>query len=511
MAGENEIQKQDANKVGLYIAREASLLNLPDNAVFQTREPNSFTDIGAEYAKVVRSPFNATRQRKKGSNSDRDIAGGWNEDLTQNNLQSDFEAFCFSNAHRKGVEAVTGVVAADDHFVVADVAGFAAGDLVAASGFARGANNGVHRITAVAPGSITVANALVDEAPAIGSAARIETAGFQFPAGDLSLSVEGERAKLASASKDMTTFGMIPGEWCAVGGDLVATRFAAVPPFYARVNEVTEEAVYFDKTTRAIEEDDGAGQTVQMFFGYLIRNEPNEDDIVRHTHVIERTLGKDADGTQSELLRGFVFNEMTWTSPLSNKVTVDITGVGLGYAKRKGVDGPIHKEAGTIVKKAPGEDPFNTSKDVYRIRMSVIDPETLNPTPMFARCTEWTARIVNNVSAAKAQGSYGGFDTIVGQFEVSMTATAYFNTVEATEAIDEDADVTFDAIYARANAGIILDIPLLSAGGGRLNIEPNTAIMLPLTGDGAESAFGHTIGFTFFPYLPNALMPAGGA
>jgi hypothetical protein len=502
-------EKQDANFVGFYIAREASLKQLPEIPVFQTREPNTFGDFGAEYARVTRSPFNATRQQKKGSNSDVDVSGGWNEDLTQNNMLADIEAFCFANVRRKGIETVTGVVAADDHFAVASEAGFAAGDLIAGSGFARGPNNGLHRVTAVAAGKVTVATALSDEATVVGGPAKIEIAGHQFAAGDLSLTAEPGRAKLASAAIDMRNFGFLPGEWCAVGGDQAGTRFDDVSPFYARISEVGEDAIYFDKTTQPIVDDDGAGKTVQLFFGYLVRNEDDPDNIVRHTHVVERTLGKDAVGTQSELLRGFVFNEMTWTSPLANKVSLDIAGVGLGYQKRKGAEGPLFKEGGTVLKKALGEDAFNTSRNVYRIRMSIIDPETLNPTPMFARCTEWTARIANNVTAAKAQGSYGGFDTTVGLFNVSMTTTAYFTTVEATEAIEEEADVTFDAIYAKDNAAIIMDIPLIGVGGGRLTVEQNAAIMLPLTGDGAESPFGHTFLLNWLPYIPNALMPTG--
>lgn len=508
MAG-NAPEKQDANFVGFYIAREETLRNLPGNPVFNEREPNSFADFGAEYSKVARSPFNATRQRKKGTNSDLDVSGGWNEDLTQNNLQSDFEAFCFANMRRKAFEAVTAVDAADDHFAVVSVAGFAVGDLIAASGFKNGANNGLHRVTAVAAGKITVASALVTEATVIGGPSKLETAGHQFAAGDLSLSVVGGRALLASAAVDMTNFGLIPGEWCAVGGDQVGSHFDNVLPFYARVNEVTEDGVFFDKTTRAIVDDAGAGKTVQFFFGYLVRNEDDPDNIVRHTHVVERTLGKDGDGLQSEALRAFVFNEMTWTSPLSNKVSIDITGVGLGYTKRPGIEGPIFKEAGTVTKKALGEDPFNTSRNVYRIRLSILDSETLNSTPMFARCTEWNAKITNNVSAAKSQGTYGGFDTTIGQFDVSLTMTGYFSTIGATNAIDENTDTTFDAIYAKDNAAIIMDIPLIAPGGGRLNIEQNAAIMIPLSGDGAESPFGHTFLLNWLPYVPDALMPTG--
>lgn len=54
------------------------------------------------------------------------------------------------------------------------------------------------------------------------------------------------------------------------------------------------------------------------------------------------------------------------------------------------------------------------------------------------------------------------------------------------------------------NAGMLFDVPLLSLGGGRLNVEKDQSITLPLEVMGAESSFGHTLLFTSFAYLPSA-------
>jgi hypothetical protein len=67
--------------------------------------------------------------------------------------------------------------------------------------------------------------------------------------------------------------------------------------------------------------------------------------------------------------------------------------------------------------------------------------------------------------------------------------------------------VTFDAIYAKQNAGVYMDVPLISLGGGRLSIEQDAAVMLPLETAAAESPFGHTILVGWFPSLPNVAMP----
>ena len=174
---------------------------------------------------------------------------------------------------------------------------------------------------------------------------------------------------------------------------------------------------------------------------------------------------------------------------------------------REGADGPLSARASNTRLPALGEAAFNTSADIYRLRMAIIDPATLNPMPLFARVTEWSGTFNNNVTAAKAQGVLGGFDTITGNFDVDIEMSAYFTTVEAIHAIKCNYDVTFDAIYAKDNAGIYMDIPLLSLGGGRLEIEQDAAIMLPLENAAAESSFGHTALVGWFNYLPDSAMP----
>lgn len=590
-------EKQDANFVGLFIAREVSKETLPANPIFKTREPNSFDDLGGEYTLVARRPFSPSRQRKKGGTTDLDADGGFNEDLTQNNMQDDMEAFFFAAMRRKAsqtfkaaysktftasagtdnatsnahglstgdgpfqvsnsggalpaglvaatnywvivngantyqfattranalagtkvdiTDAGTGVqtmtrqpaaAASTDDFIVNSATGFGENALVVAKGFSKSANNGLHVVDGVTGNSISVTSALADEDGAEG--ATLEVCGFQFDADDVSIDIEGGTAVLTSATVDMTGFGLIPGEWVFVGGDAAGNRFDDVSPFYARVKEVTDETIVFDKTTSTVVTDAGAGKSIRLFFGYLVKNEDDPDLIVKYTHTLERTLGRDDDGMQSENIPGFVFNEMTWNSPLADKVNIDIAGIGMRANTRTGAEGPLSRQAGATIAKALGEDFFNTSSNVYRLRLSVLDPDTLNPTPLFARVTEWNVTINNNVSPNKAQGTLGAFDTTAGNFDVDGEFTAYFSTVAAIRSIEDNADVTFDAIYAKRNAAIIMDIPLLGTGGGRLNVEQDAAIMLPLTIAGAESEFGHTALLNWLPYVPSVGMASG--
>jgi hypothetical protein len=506
------LEKQDSNKVGLYLAREVDGA-LPENPVFITREPNSFDSFGGTYAKVRRNPFNTSRQNKKGTTSDLDVAGGWNEDVTQNNLFDFAEGFFFAALRRKALQAVTAIDGETKTFTVGSAAGFTVGSMVALSGMASKINNGMKHITGIAGNVVTVAEELVDEAIAVGAAKMATNVGRRFAAGDCALSKVDNMVLLTFTAADPATFGLIPGEWTFIGGDLAVTQFADVKPGYGRLNRIEGKTMFFDKFTSVVADDaddEGVGKTIELFFGFLVKNEDDEDLIVEHSFVAERPLGKDDDGTQSDNMENMVFNQLTWNSPLANKPTVGITGIGLNYDTRTGAEGLRAREEGAVVVKALGEEAFNTSTNVYRIRLSMIDPVTGVPSPLFARCTEWSIVINNNVSAAKAQGELGGFATTVGQFDVSLTVTAYFNTVAAITSIKNNDDCTFDAIYAKKNAGIIWDLPLISTGGGALTIAQNQPIMLPLTNEAAESPFGHTALLNFMPYLPSVAMARGG-
>ena len=113
----------------------------------------------------------------------------------------------------------------------------------------------------------------------------------------------------------------------------------------------------------------------------------------------------------------------------------------------------------------------------------------------------------NNVTPDKAIGVLGAFDTSTGTFEVGGSMTAYFADVTAVQAVRNNSDITLDIIMVKRNAALLWDIPLLSLGDGRLAVEQDQSITLPLETMAAESSFGHTLLFQTFNYLPDA---AGG-
>ena len=75
--------------------------------------------------------------------------------------------------------------------------------------------------------------------------------------------------------------------------------------------------------------------------------------------------------------------------------------------------------------------------------------------------------------------------------------------MEAVKAVRNNADVTIDAIVVKSGQGLLWDIPLLTLGDGRVSVEKDSAVTIPLDTNAVEGKFGHTLLFMYFPYLPN--------
>ena len=509
------VNKIDSNVTGLAFAEELSLKVLPGtaeaDAIWYNLEPNSYSDFGGELSTVARAPINSSRQRQKGTITDLDASGGFNTDFTQNNITRLLQGFFFADAREKpstsplnGSKIVVTAINGTNQFVAAaGLTAFKVGHLVLASNCGDASNNGLAKVSVAAAGLLTVTKTLVAEAspPA---ALKVEAVGFEFPSGDVSLTASASSIKLTSLATDLTTLGLNVGGWIFIGGDATANKFATNSPGYARVKSVVAGTVEFSETTFAATTEAGTGKTIRIFFGTVIRNEKTPSLIKRRSYNLERQLGNDADGMQSEYLLGAIPNEFTLNVPQADKLNADVTFVAMDNVQRTGATGI---KAGTRVA-SPGEDAFNTSSDIYRLRMNIVDPTSLNNTALFGYVSEMTLAINNNVSPSKAIGVLGAFDATAGDFEVSGSVTAYFTTVTAVQAVRNNSDVALNIIAAQKNAGVVFDIPLLSLGGGRVNVEKDSPITVPLESSGAENAAGYTMLATFFSYLPNVGMPA---
>lgn len=520
-----EVKKIDSNISGLSFAEEVCLKQLPVTAVdgfdptWYGLEPNSYSDFGGELSTVARTPIDPSRQNKKGTVTDLDASGGFNSDVTKSNLVRLLQGFFFANARRKpstesftlgtANTAITSVTSATKTYAAA--AGLLPFNkvkyLVLASGFGVAANNGVKTVASATGTTVVVTEVIADEA-APPAAAKLEVVGYLFPAADLALTVVSGIPTLTSAAITLTSLGLIVGEWIYLGGDAASSYFAANRG-YARIRSISATQITFDDTTFTPTAVAAAGLSIQIFFGTVLKNENTAALIVRRSYQLERTLGEGttAGQSQAEYLEGAVPNEFTLNVPQADKLNADLTFVASDHTQREGgATSDLQIKGGARVS-ALGEDAFNTSSDVYRLKMNIIDPATSAPSPLFGYVTEANISINNNVTPNKAVGVLGAFEQSAGNFEVSGSVTAYFATVAAVQAVRNNADVGMNIISASQNVGMVYDVPFLGLGGGRVNVEKDSPITVPLEMAGAENPNGYTMMFVSFAYLPDIAMP----
>ena len=617
------VQKIDSNVSGLRYQEEKTIGAANSENPWVPLEPNSYDNFGGEFTTVARNPINAGRQRQKGVLVDLDAAGGFQTDLTQENIQDMLQGFFFADLRRKNDVGsdrqprragtygefedytITDINTAGDTItvdsrvavsaaVVAGGSGYAVGDvvevtpvnatvnarfivtavssgvvtavalsLVESTGGAEGRasadtgagatttaitgsgtgltltvtygngltwrvgdllwltghndpkNDGLKSVASVSDNVITTnENLVTDSNPA--SKATMTTVGFQGAAGDLDVDASGVLPALTSTAVDFTTLGLIPGEWVFIGGDAATEAFTSVSSDgksvnngFARIHAITARRLEFDKTTFTMVDEASTTETVKLYFGRVLRNEADPTLQVRRTYQLERQVGAPDENyparIQAEYLEGWTSNELTFNFSTADKVTVDLSGVAVDVDT---VDGPTDLKGGDRPSLVSG-DAFNTSNDVTRLKLSVLDrKKNSNPSALFAFLTEFTVSINNNVSPNKAISVLGAFDVTAGQFNVEGSMEAYFADINAVSSIRNNDDITLDFAMVKgasgAKAGVLVDVPLITLGDGRLDVTQDEPITLPLDiPAGADRVFNHTALMVFFDHLPD--------
>lgn len=501
-------EKIDSNETSAYYAEETSIGTLPVSPIWYPLEPNSYDDFGGELSLLARNPINASRQRKKGSITDLDAGGGFNQDFTQSNLQDLLQGLMFADFRSKGEAEVTAVTSGA--FVVEDATIFPTNGLIFASGFSLPENNGLFVVTgnAGSPETEVTVSGLSAETPPAG--ARISLVGFTTAAGVIDVDASGSLPVLTGVPATFANM-LIPGEWIFVGGDSGAAFGTEANNGFKRVKSVSGTDVTIGLSQTNMETEANTTHSVRIFFGRVLKNELGSL-IKRRSYTIQRQLGAPDTGNlaaiQSEYIRGAFLNEFTLNIEQADKINADLSFVAIDHKQRTASDGLL----GGTYKPLIEADAFNTSSDFSMLRMNVIDPANENPDPLFAYLSSLSISFNNNVTPNKAIGILGAFDVTAGVFEVSGEATAYFTTVEAVQAVRNNANVEINMAVVKENAGFVLDLPLIGLGGSRLDISENDPITIPLNMDAATAAKidpnrDYTAMWVFFDYLPDLASP----
>lgn len=511
------VNKIDSNVTGLAYQEETTLGVANPANPWKELEPNSYSDFGPSVTNVARAPIVNDRQRKKGVLTDLDASGGFSGDLTQEVLPDIGQGIFYADIESKNETTATAV--ATNVVTVGDETGYSVDDLVYVQGMDLATNNGLKLVSVVAANALTL-DGMTDAA---GQTATIRRVGHEFAAGDLDVAATAGYPTITSALKDMNDFGLIPGEWIFIGGDdptaISGDQFqTAVNNGWKRVRSVSADGltVTLDRSDATMVNEAG-GEEMRVFFGSRrLRNRGVAADIVRRSYQLERQLGySDTDHDvpggfqQAEYMEGAVPSTLQINIATADKMTFDIGFMGTTFSQVPSHATVDQRKTGSSRDAVTESEAYNSSSDVSRINMQQHSLTDESPTQLFAYIQDLNFTIDNTLTANKAVGVLGAFDITAGIFAVSGSLNAFYADTATTTLIQTNADVSIDFHLSKANQGMSIDIPLVTLGDGRPNVEADAAIMVPLTFEAAsgakiDAAMDHTVMISWYDYLPDA-------
>lgn len=513
----SQVLRSDSNTTESRWSQESSFKVANASAVWSLIEPNSFGDASAKYTKIVRNPIKSDRQRDKGVLVDLDASFGFQTDITQYNSQ-DLMQGLFRAALRNKVQfggpgaavPLTSVNASNQFVAASGLTVFAVGDLVTLRGASKNAGNmgKVFRVTVSAAGLLTVAETLVAET--LTATAMLVRVGVQTSAGDIDVvQGVGTLPTLTSTTLNFTTLGLTPGESIWIGGDSALLKFAvnSVNNCLARVRSIAANVLTLDKTSKgAMITEAQAAQTIQIFFGRVLKNELGSL-IIRPSYQLERQLNASDDAAptqiQSEYYTGAVYSQATVNYTQAAKIVIDAKFMAADQEVRTGVTG-LKTGTRPAIETA---DAQNTTSDLKRVRLAKVLPNNTAPTPLVTFIKSATVNIDNNDQPLKALTVLGAFEMSQGDFAVSGALECYFATIDTIDAVRSNLDCTLDIMEFHNNQGWTMDFPLITLDDGSVTVAKDQPIMLPLnfnacSGEAVDTALDYTALVTMFDFLP---------
>lgn len=482
-------------------------------------EPNAINTFGAAITTVARSPISANRQRRKGTVTDLDSAVDFEADITLSAFRDFIEGFCFSSGINSDVTelAATAAETTGDTYTIAALSAaqankFEIDTLIWAEGFTNAGNNGLKVIDTDAVATDTtlaVANNLVDEASPPASA-RLSFAGHRIAALDAptwTYAAPLATLALTGIGTELAALGLTPGQFVHFGS--IATegsttiqnawqQSVANDGFgWARVRQITNDAVVFDKLDAALKFTDAAIATaVDILFGEFIRNVATSDaDYLERSFQFEAAYPNldTGGGTMYSYAKGNFCNEVQFQLPLTDKAVATFGFIGTD------TDNPVSagsRKAGASSAATPNyTSAFNTSSEIARLRITDTDEAGLT-----TDFKDLTFTINNNVSPEKVLGTLGAAYINTGGFDIGFETQLVFTNADVVARIRENTSVTMDFILKNADGCIAFDIPSLSLGDGSLDFPVNESVLINTTGAAEEDGvFGTSLGISICP------------
>ena len=503
----------------------------PEALEWTLLDPSSYTgDFGATVEYITAETVGSGRAPKKGRPSGKTVGAAFETYMRQHELQPFLPGFFINHpiespstnklrpVDDSGAPIATTLdsVAADGYVGTdLDDAGFVANTdkfLLYGSGFGVEVNNGLHRagVAITATKLITEGSSnAVEATPPAGAA--VQTCGYIAGTTVPAITVSGGQMTLISTSlKTGGSLELPKGAFIHLGGDSLNSVYGAdgLNTGWARISDVTATGVVCDLTTFTPVADAGTGKQIEVYIPTRIFKDDIQCDASRtSTYAFERRLGHaDTDLSvapheQSQLVTGSFPNQLDLAIPTKADVKATLQFMSRESYRR---DGKMAETAPWATNRADADTSalYNTTFDIKHALLYRHEVSSSRRTSVFGLITDGTFTLNNNAKPIEGWGVYGAWDINPGYLMVDTQVTALFTTVEALDLSEEGIDAGLFVIFARGNSGFILDVPLVTVQSSALTVDQNEPIMVNITNQGNESAFGYAASLQFFDYLP---------
>lgn len=509
---------RSSNATSVSVAEETSYKTLPTTPLWYQYSPFEMGDIGGEPTLVEPSPYREDQSMDFGRKVDVTANASFQTYFNGLNvlrlLQGIFvsDAVEQTNTHPiNGNQSTVSALTTSRITIASGGDQFAAGDIILITG-ATGAASGNNGRIGVVTGTPTATSITVAGTPFLAATSglagvKVHKVGEQLASGTCSMKVAGTVSTIeVTGSKDFTAAGntFTVGQAIIIGGDDAATRFAGTGlSGFARIKQVEAKKLTFDVPSFTPAADSGTGKTIQLFYPTVMRNALTDATRKRRSFTVERTMGEGATqgSSQAQYVIGAAPNTVSLSFPLSNLISANF-----GFMAAKPTYEASTLKTGTRIPAISFTDYMNTTSDLVLARVATNDA-ALVPSEFFGSVSETTLDQSNNITQNKRHGTEGAFSVSYGDFTVSGSVTAYFETVAPLEAIIANKESQYHAYYGHNNHGFAIDIPLCALSGGIPSFSKNQPITVPLTLSGAKSdsvgaGFGHVLMYSYFPYIP---------
>lgn len=326
---------------------------------------------------------------------------------------------------------------------------FKAQMLAFTSGFATPANNGLFVVSSSGATSVVFPSSSFTAEGSPPAAAFCRVVGAQGASADITATATG----LASSSLDLTTLGLVAGQWILIGGDAAGTHFAtAACNGWARVKSVTTHAITCDIVPAGMTTDAGTGKTIQFFFGDFITN-----GTTQQSFTFERQQ-QDLASPTYEYFVGQQVDKFSLPFKASSVLAGTLSLVGQGAPTSSNVT--TTRFAGATDLSAPTYGILNASSHIGELYE--------NNLPVTSYISEIGLDIANNLSGQFAVANIGAIGVLNGEFNVSGNLVAYFSDLTLLNQVinDNDTSMMFRAGRADGNReSVLFDVPSMRVTG----------------------------------------------